>query len=422
MATIDNKILSQISYLKTKKLQFYEDFIKVISAHHFRFQPILLFEENSFDCRNNRIEEWSQNLWNEIIEFIKFHKSYDKSKHYSSKSLINLFDIHIIIGSKRGLMRIVDPFIYSHKKDIIEQHNLKNGSKEKNLNVNVNEEDKFTCYAQEYLDAELKEEKNQKERDKLLTENGISELNYKNKKPMEPSIVLIDPAKLNPGKVSSTLGKTLGDNKGQYQKMIFLCLGYSYGVKAKEIAKQLFLLFGKRIKSFSLLGKATDLSSGKAKLLFANKITNYENSETISIETAHISANYLNALGKKNTEIGEVLTLNVRVFQNDILLDYYGKVCDCLAGEMEAFYYAKQIKQLQDNDLVDLSLYQTYGYFIEEENKSEVNSYDFDASNSKDSTSNQNKQDFNTGFIELSALYHFIFIQITSLSNNAIPI
>lgn len=119
-------------------------------------------------------------------------------------------------------------------------------------------------------------------------------------------------------------------------------IDYAFGQQAEPIIANLIALFGARIRSINVLGKAGGLVGRRGDVLVASRFVQQVDDELHPLpETVRLDR--LRArLPDRGVWHGPVLTVLGTVLQNDLMLRYYERIWGCVGLEMEGSYYARQ--------------------------------------------------------------------------------
>ncbi len=130
-------------------------------------------------------------------------------------------------------------------------------------------------------------------------------------------------------------------------------IDYAFGQQAEPIIANLVNLFGRRIRSINVLGKAGGLCGERGDVLVATAFVNQSEDVLVVPPRGAVDVERLAArLPRVTVHQGRILTVLGTVLQNDRLLHYYAKLWGCVGLEMEGSYYCRQALESQELGLI----------------------------------------------------------------------
>lgn len=129
---------------------------------------------------------------------------------------------------------------------------------------------------------------------------------------------------------------------------MILNIDYAFGQQAEAIVASIIALFGDRVRSFNILGKAGGLEGRRGDILVATSFVEQED------DALHVPHSLVDEqrLGRRVPDrlvlTGPVLTVVGTVVQNQVMLNFYRRIWQCIGLEMEGSYYCRQILESQD--------------------------------------------------------------------------
>ncbi|MCB9674245.1 MAG: cyclic nucleotide-binding domain-containing protein [Alphaproteobacteria bacterium] len=125
-------------------------------------------------------------------------------------------------------------------------------------------------------------------------------------------------------------------------------IDYAFGQQAEPIIANLVNLFGRRIRSVNILGKAGGLRGERGDLLVATAFVT-QLDDALLCPPVHLDIERLKArIPERQVFVGRVLTVLGTILQNDKLLHTYDKLWDCIGLEMEGSFYARQLVESRE--------------------------------------------------------------------------
>lgn len=129
-------------------------------------------------------------------------------------------------------------------------------------------------------------------------------------------------------------------------------IDYAFGQQAEPIIANLVHLFGRRIRSVNVLGKAGGLQGERGDVLIADNFVNQRDDVLLS-HPVQVDADSLAArLPGRRVHRGPILTVLGTVLQNDRLLHYYKHLWGCVGLEMEGSYYCRQLLECRSLQMI----------------------------------------------------------------------
>ncbi|MEZ4317846.1 MAG: cyclic nucleotide-binding domain-containing protein [Myxococcota bacterium] len=129
-------------------------------------------------------------------------------------------------------------------------------------------------------------------------------------------------------------------------------IDYAFGQQAEPIIAILVNLFGKRIRSANILGKAGGLRGERGDILVATAFVTQLEDELqvppLAVDVERLAAR----IPQRTVHSGRVLTVLGTVLQNDLLLHTYEKLWDCVGLEMEGSWYCRQLLESRELGLI----------------------------------------------------------------------
>jgi CRP-like cAMP-binding protein len=141
-------------------------------------------------------------------------------------------------------------------------------------------------------------------------------------------------------------------------------IDYAFGQQAEPIVANLVNLFGRRIRSVNVLGKAGGLRGERGDILVANTFVAQSGDVLATpprgVDTARLAAR----VPDRVVHEGRVLTVLGTVLQNDNLLHFYDKLWNCVGLEMEGTYYCRQALESRELGLIDRDVPLRFVYYV----------------------------------------------------------
>jgi CRP-like cAMP-binding protein len=126
-------------------------------------------------------------------------------------------------------------------------------------------------------------------------------------------------------------------------------IDFAFGQQAAEILGNLITLFGRRVRSINVLGKAGALVGRRGDLLVPDAFV--EQGADGLLPLAHLQridfARLRTRAAGREVHRGRLLTVAGTLLQNRRMLHFYRRIWDCVGLEMEGYSYARKIVDAQ---------------------------------------------------------------------------
>lgn len=122
-------------------------------------------------------------------------------------------------------------------------------------------------------------------------------------------------------------------------------IDYAFGQQAEAILASIIALFGPRIRSVNILGKAGGLEGLRGDVMVATSFVEQED-DALHVPPTAVDVRRLAArVPDRRVHVGPILTVIGTVLQNTVMLNYYRRIWRCVGLEMEGSYYCRQLLQ-----------------------------------------------------------------------------
>eukprot|EP01022_Parablepharisma_sp_SALTPOND_P016268 TRINITY_DN2362_c0_g1_i1.p2 TRINITY_DN2362_c0_g1~~TRINITY_DN2362_c0_g1_i1.p2 ORF type:complete len:925 (-),score=72.83 TRINITY_DN2362_c0_g1_i1:14366-17140(-) len=315
-------------------LMHYNDFTMTIQA------PSSHLKLDATEC-------WVKKLWFATTDLLKL------SPETSCESIPDdEMTIDIVQGSRRAFANMISPYIYVHRADIMKwaaETNPKLITKHFNC-----EEDRLYAYSYYYF---LNHTECAEERQKLEVENGILKLDQPDTTGV--AITLVDCSKLKKEYCDPAITP-----KPATKYHVIINIGYTFGVQSSDIIRSMMNLFGRKIRSINIIGKAGGMTGNKGDLLLATRIHSDESFEVVNNNLGNLDTKLLERTAGRPVHVGPMLTVAGTILQNSLLLNYFKKLCHCVGLEMEGLHFAREIKRYTELGIVRNDVISRFAYYI----------------------------------------------------------
>ncbi len=150
----------------------------------------------------------------------------------------------------------------------------------------------------------------------------------------------------------------------QPQRGLIVNIDYAYGLQARSITQMILLILGKRIRSFSVFGKAGALTGKRGDILLPHHLIDQQTDEVYPLPQNGLSAPELEALGfPHEIHSGVLLTVPGTSMQNSLMLRYYRVFRGAIGMEMEGSFYLREIIRGQMEGILPADMAVNFIYY-----------------------------------------------------------
>jgi hypothetical protein len=164
-------------------------------------------------------------------------------------------------------------------------------------------------------------------------------------------------------KLQSDFMDPLLPNPKDTGKRLIVNIDYAFGKQAEHILGCLLLLFGQKVRSINVMGKAGAVVGKRGDILLADRVLMEPEEEVHLINSKGMSLDVLKGSGR-DVHRGLVLTVQGTLMQNHSLLRYYFRFWNCVGLEMEGSFYARQIDKAMAAGLITKDVATRFAYFV----------------------------------------------------------
>jgi hypothetical protein len=141
-------------------------------------------------------------------------------------------------------------------------------------------------------------------------------------------------------------------------------IDYAYGRQAKLIMRNLILLFGRRIRSVSILGKSGAVVGRRGDLLLPSEFILQTRNEIYPIPNHDLSSADFDEVGcNRAVHEGTMLTVLGTIMQNNEMLRYYRLFWNVIGMEMEGSFYLREILRGRSLGLLSEDIKLRFAYY-----------------------------------------------------------
>jgi len=145
---------------------------------------------------------------------------------------------------------------------------------------------------------------------------------------------------------------------------MILNIDYAFGQQAEAIIGALIVLFGHRIRSVNILGKAGGLDGERGDVFVATHFIEQED-DVLHVPEIDVDLVRLRArIPDRSVRVGPVLTVLGTVMQNQVMLNFYRRLWGCVGLEMEGSYYCRQLLQSKTRGVLRADVALRFLYYV----------------------------------------------------------
>ena len=216
------------------------------------------------NIKQDPIEKWTIRLWKATSKLLNFPEN-----TLCCDIPDNEFTVDILQGSRRGFLGVISPYIFKNKEKIFAWA-VK--AKPKIITKQfLCEEDKLMAYSYHYFQDHPEEEY---ERIRIEEECGIVRIDENDFTGI--AFVIVNAKKLHQEWVDPKIKL-----KFNTRFHIIINIGYTFGAQSSDIMRAIVVVFGRKMKTLNIVGKAGGFVGHKGEILVATKIMSEENMEVV---------------------------------------------------------------------------------------------------------------------------------------------
>lgn len=254
-------------------------------------------------------------------------------------------DIHIVSSNTHSVINSLSPWVHQHAPAMV---NAEQYSQLDNPSDRL-----YACIKQ------LMSEHPHLKAERLRVERKYGIVHIDNS-----SLTGIDVSVIDLSKLSHHIDPFLSQFTCQKKTMLFN-IDYAYGKQAEPIIRNLILLFGHKIKSLSILGKAGSIVGARGSLMIPNYFIIQENDVLYPVLQCDMQpADFVQANWKREIQSGTMLTVLGTLMQNTEMLWFYRHFWNVIGMEMEGGYFLQEINRIKMLNLISPEMILRFAYYV----------------------------------------------------------
>lgn len=266
-------------------------------------------------------------------------------------------DVHIVSSNTHSVSNCLSPFLRAHADEILtwgEQHKPELGSLDW-----VNKNDLLYATARYWL----KEDPTRKE---MLRHAHLANGMVRLERTSMTGIVveIIDTSRIDNSAIDDAI--FFDDRAPSARRKILVNIDYAFGQQAEEILAILLALFGARVTSVNILGKAGALVGERGDVLIADSFIEQTQDLLGSLPNTNVcDANILaQRLPDRGVHKGPILTVAGTLLQNPTLLNFYKRIWRCVGLEMEGTFYLRELERARHIGIIRPDCATRFVYYV----------------------------------------------------------
>lgn len=153
--------------------------------------------------------------------------------------------------------------------------------------------------------------------------------------------------------------------RDKFKNKIIINIDYAYGYQAQTCLENIVFLFGKAVKSISIMGKSGATLGSRGDVIIPRHIIDQKDNDFMPVINQSLTLQDLHNAGwKGKTHQGNMLTVLGTLMQNQAMLAYYQLFWQVIGMEMEASHYLKAIYKSINTDMLDPHVNVNMAYYI----------------------------------------------------------
>jgi len=143
--------------------------------------------------------------------------------------------------------------------------------------------------------------------------------------------------------------------------ILIINIDYAFGEQAQEILRGFLPGFHSFFKGFHVIGKAGSLVGQRGDILVPTSFINQRDDRLFNLPKPYP---FPNTLHGRAVHKGVLLTVEGTLMQNRPMLHFYHNVHQVIGLEMEGYYFAREIEQYLQANVLQSTIKQNYLYYI----------------------------------------------------------
>jgi CRP-like cAMP-binding protein len=271
---------------------------------------------------------------------------------YHPSSLPEEIEVHMISSNTHSVANCLSSYLTEHSQEILDwgkASGLVNADEEW-----VEQQDLVYSLARQFFQKHPEKLREKKQSDK---DSGMLRLQETAFTGIE--VQLFDTKTLQ-GKLIDAGIKTTPTRRA-----ILVNIDFAFGQQAEEIIANLLMLFGKRVKSVNILGKAGSLVGKRGDILCSTSFLEQSDDMLHQLPKNEVNVERLCArVPDRGVHVGPLLTVAGTLLQNRMMLHFYRHIWGCVGLEMEGAFYHRQLLESMHLGVVSKDVKMRFLYYV----------------------------------------------------------
>ena len=315
------------------------DMVKNIMVHHEDYKFNIFIP--SCHLKLSPLEMWTEGLWKGCLEALELEISVVEA---ISLGLV----VDFMQGSTRSVLNAVSPYLWLNAQKITDWFE---GSGITLQTTDLHgQRDRLIAMSFYYFQKFPAEARARAEMDRASGIITIEETHHTGVR-----VIIINVTKLS----------TVSTQFIPKSKMhLILYIGFTFGKQSYDLVKNINLLLGKSLESYTVVGKAGGLVGDRNDILVATNFLDEVSKNTVRANPAGISQSLLQKETDSIVHMGPMLTVSGTILQNTRMLLYYKIIEGCIGLEMEGAYIALCIKHCIEAKIIRDDVSTRFIYYV----------------------------------------------------------
>jgi CRP-like cAMP-binding protein len=149
------------------------------------------------------------------------------------------------------------------------------------------------------------------------------------------------------------------------RRSLLVNIDFAFGQQAEEIIANLLMLFGRKIKSVNVLGKAGALVGKRGDILCPTAFLEQSDDMLHQLPHVELKVDRLSTrVPDRGVHVGPLLTVAGTLLQNRMMLHFYKHIWGCVGLEMEGAFYYRQLLESMHLGVISKDVALRFLYYI----------------------------------------------------------
>ena len=308
--------------------------------HHEDFRIEVHKQLNNYHASHS--EQWTTQIAEATRSLMGYHPS----------ELPDEIEVHVISSNTHSVANCLSSYLTEHAQEILDwakQTNLIDPSE-----VWVEQQDLVYSLARQFF-----QKHPEKARARHQQDGSSGMLRLKETAFTGIEVQLFDTKVLQDRRIDASI-KTMPTRRS-----LLLNIDFAFGQQAEEIIANLLMLFGKKIKSVNILGKAGALVGKRGDILCPTAFLEQSDDMLHQLPRVELNVERLGArVPDRGVYVGPLLTVAGTLLQNRMMLHFYRHIWGCVGLEMEGAFYYRQLLESMHLGVISKDVALRFLYYV----------------------------------------------------------